>query len=216
MRKLTILTGIAALACASIADAAPVTLEGMNQIKSWTDNEGVAAEMPDNIWGNADTEGYDDIGIYVEFANVAGSRYSGAVGSIVFSGVGDHWNTGTWSDIFSANWSDVTVTATGFFEAYAGTPFALNNITASETATAGSGTASIAFGTMYNGKPRYIRMEHGRDFGMIAGGWGSVTITTYGGRDDTNLTAVPLPATGLLLAGAFGGLAALRRRRTND
>lgn len=193
----------AVVAGASIVDAAPVTLDGMNQIKSWTDYENVADDTPDNIWGDGDTKLFDEVGIYIEFKD-------GTTGSITFSGVSDYWNSGA----PLAALPGVTITATGFFESYAGDGlWALNNTTSDEATGSTTKLPSITFGDPLNVKPRYFTIDYPDGIGPLPFGWDYAYVTTYGGYGEPNVGDVPLPAAGFLLVGALGGLAALRRRQ---
>ncbi len=201
MYKPALLTLGAMIASISLVDAAPVTLDGMDQITQWTDKKSKDGDTPDYIWGTADALGYDKIGIHIEFNN-------GKEGSIIFAGVAAHWNTGDWSD--TTVFSGVTVQATGYFaENYLNAPFALNNIASTGAEVGGVTVPAIAWGTApENGD--FVSIEYGDDIRLPDSGWGSAVITTYG---SLGFAVVPLPATGLLLLGAFGGLVAVRHRR---
>ncbi|MGG7566356.1 VPLPA-CTERM sorting domain-containing protein [Rhodovulum sp. DZ06] len=202
MTRIASFIAAAALAFgAASASAAPLTLSGMGMEKTWFDTEAAAAEMPDFVWGSADTAGADRIGMWVEFDD-------GTTGSLVISGVAPYWNTngGTFPVVFEV--------ATGLFSGYGGLHYLYN--------TAATTSFPQALAIAFNVNPTtpfgnnleldYNNNSVNSQFRVSTAGWTSVEIATYSSTAEA-LSDVPLPAAAPLLALGLGGLVALRRRR---
>lgn len=93
----------------------------------------------------------------------------------------------------------------------------LNSFTSNITVAAGDilaiwmGDAKVAFDFSPTGNGPY---SNNGDFALAPGGTISVAAGSSSRYYSINTTVVPLPAAGLMLLGALGGLAALRRRKT--
>lgn len=93
----------------------------------------------------------------------------------------------------------------------------LNSFTSNITVAAGDilaiwmGDAKVAFDFSPTGNGPY---SNNGAFGSAPGGTISVAAGSSSRYYSINTTVVPLPAAGLMLLGALGGLAALRRRKT--
>lgn len=205
MRNLCIAAATTAILATlpAAVSAVPMTLDGLPMIKQWTDNEGIRDEMPGFIWGTADSDGVDTIGLYFEFQD-------GTTGGIVLSGVAPYWNTNT-----GPAFAGVTVeSATGFFAAYAaaGVHFLYNtDVTTSYPEAlpiAWVFNPATPFGS--NVEPDYNDTASGSELRISGTGWGYVNVATYGG--DGVPPQVPLPASGLLLFGALTAVAVSRRK----
>lgn len=193
---------MAVMISATGAIAAPVTFDGMGMQKQWVDNEDVRDEMPGFVWGDSDTQGADKIGLYVEFAD-------GTTGGISYTGVSGHWNTN------GAEFGTISM-AFGFFADYAtaGLHFLYNtaptNIYPEALPIAWIRNPTTPFGS--NVELDYNDSSSGSEFRISASGWDFVTITTYSSSADA--PQIPLPATGLMLLCAIGGLGLARKRNS--
>jgi hypothetical protein len=195
IKKLCILFALGSLGSSS-ALATPLTLEGMNRITSWTDVEGQLGDMPDFIWGTSDTDGADEVGIFVRYEN-------GVTGTATYSGV-----SGVWNSIFSNISPD---TATGFF-AGANLHF-LFNVAETNTYPEALPMAWANANGPYSGNfdLDYNDQNYGTsDFRASVGGWGFAEIATYSSTAQS--AAVPETGSTLALFGlAFVGLGFWRR-----
>lgn len=156
------------LVLSTSVNAIPVSLEGMEIIKQWTDFENQTGEMPANIWGSSDATNEDRIGLHVVFDN-------GLEGSITYSGVSGLWNTG-----FTSLDAD---TATGFFTSANGLHGLFNN----------GYTLAIAWIDFAMPFSNNFDLDYtdyiGSHFRANVSGWTSAEFTTY----STTVASVPEP-----------------------
>lgn len=192
---------IAALALVVSASAAPVTLEGMNQIKQWTDTEAVSDEMPGFIWGTSDVDGANRIGLHVLFEN-------GLEGSATWNNVAGVWNSANFAEIAAA-------TSTGFMVGFSGIHFLYN--------TAPTDTYPQALPIAWNGSVMPFSDNFDLDyndpfnnlksnFRASVAGWGSAVFTTY----SSTAQNVPEPSTIALLGIGLGLVGFARSKRSSQ
>ncbi len=180
------------LVLSSFSFAAPVTLEGMNQIMQWTDYENQSGEMPGFIWGTSDSDNADQIGLYVEFAN-------GLTGSVTYSGVSGLWN--------QSSFSLAADTATGFFTNASNMHILFNNAPSVNYPQA----LAIAWESFVMDFSNNFDLDYNEDLGSnfraSVAGWESATFTTY----SSTASAVPVPAAVWLFGSAIASFAGFSR-----
>lgn len=194
--KIVLLCMAASISGINVGQSAPIALEGMGSIITWTDYESQANDMPDLIWGNSDTLLADSIGIYVEFEN-------GLTGSATYSGVSGVWNTAYFAEIAAD-------TATGFFTGAGGLHFLFN----SSRADSGFARIPMAWDGFVmpfssNFDISYENLNNS-DFRASTAGWQSATFTTY---SSSVLAPVPVPAALPLFASVLVGVGFFGWRR---
>lgn len=168
---------------AGIAQAAPATLSGMGQIKSWTDSETRLNDMPDSIWGSSDVDGANRIGLYVSFAN-------GLTGTVTYNNISSLWNTDNFTGVAFES-------ATGFFSNAGGLHF-LFNTPATNTYPAALPIAwdDFVMDFSYNFDLDYNDQDFGNsDFRGTVGGWETAEFATY-----SNTAPVPEPSSLALMS----------------
>lgn len=174
--------------------AAPIMLEDLGLLTSWTDLETGNGELPDNIWVNSDVERADRIGIWVRFAD-------GTEGSATYSGVADLWNT-AFLDLAAD-------TKTGFFDVAGGDRlhFLFNSVDGGNLPMAWNGL-EMPFSNNFD--IDYFTYQSNSHFRASVAGWQSAEFAVY--STSGNISQVSEPGAAMLLLLALTGLAYRRKR----